>query len=618
MRTVGTMPEKADTRNDLIRFRDIFLARLMLLPRLRSIKRTVRHVMNIDAENRESWGSLLEENARRFPLHMAVKSEEAFLTYEEYNGVVNQYANYLLSQGVKKGDTVVLFLENRPELLIAYSANAKVGAINCMINTNLRGESLLHCLTLNPATVFIVGEEVLDAFEEVHEKLKLQGPQKAFFVQDRGNRPAPAGFIDLKEAVKECSGANPPTTLEVKPRDPIAFVFTSGTTGGMPKAAVITHRRVVSGCYFTGRAVMNIKPNDTIYVPLPFFHTNALALSWPCTLANGAAVAIRRKFSASRFWDDVRKYNGTIFCYVGECCRYLMNQPPRPDDRSHPLRTIIGNGLRPEIWKQFKKRFGITRVLEIYGAAESNLFFINLFNLDCTVGTCVIPYAIVKYDVDAEEPIRDENGFMQRVDVGEAGLLLGEITDRSPFSGYTRKEATEAKILRDVFQKGDAWFNSGDLVRDIGYGHAQFVDRLGDTFRWKGENVSTTEVEQVANTFPQVEISMVYGVVMPGSDGRAGMAAIIANCKLEEFDFKGLAKRFREALPSYAVPKFIRFKADFDYTPTHKIKKTDAKREGFDPAVVTDPIFVLLPGADGYVRLTPRLYEEIMANKYKF
>jgi acyl-CoA synthetase (AMP-forming)/AMP-acid ligase II len=574
--------------------------------------------MNIEAENRESWGSLLEENAQRFPQNMAVKSEEAFLTYEEYNCLVNQYAHSLLSQGVKKGDTVVLFLENRPELLIAYSANAKIGAINCMINTNLRREALLHCLTLNPAIAFVVGEEVVDAFEEVRGQLKLRGDQKVFFLQDRGNRPAPGGFIDLRDAVKESPDTNPATTREVKPRDPLAFVFTSGTTGGMPKAAIVTHRRVVSGCYFTGKAVMNVKPTDTIYVPLPFFHTNALALSWPCTLANGAAVALRRKFSASRFWDDVRKYNGTIFCYVGECCRYLMNQPARPDDRSHPLRTVIGNGLRPEIWKDFKKRFGISRVLEIYGAAESNLFFINLFNLDCTVGTCFIPYAIVKFDVDADEPIRDKNGFMQRVEVGEAGLLLGEITEKSPFSGYTKKEATEAKIFRDVFQKGDAWFNSGDLIRNIGYGHAQFVDRLGDTFRWKGENVSTTEVEQVANTFPQVSLSMVYGVAMPGSNGRAGMAAIVANSKLGEFDFKGLADHFRKALPSYAVPKFLRFKPDFEYTPTHKIKKTDAKREGFDPAIVADPVFVLLPGADQYVRLTPRLYGEIMANKYKF
>jgi citronellyl-CoA synthetase len=512
----------------------------------------------------------------------------------------------------------VMFLETRPELLIAYSAIAKIGAINCMINTNLRGNSLLHCLTLNPANAFVVGEELVEAFEAVGADLGLREDQGVYFVRDHGQKPIPAGFIDLPEAVKNFPATNPPTTARVKPADAIAYVFTSGTTGGMPKAAIVTHRRVVSGSYLNGKAIMNIKSKDTIYVPLPFFHTNALALSWPCVFANGAALAVRRKFSASKFWDDVRKYNATVFCYVGECCRYLMNQPPKPDDRKHPLRTIIGNGLRPDIWKDFKKRFGITKVYEIYGAAESNLFFINILNLDCTVGTSLSPFAIVRYDLDTEQPIRDKDGFMQRVEVGEAGLLLGEITDTAPFLGYTNKEATESKVFRDVFVKGDAWFNSGDLIRDIGFKHAQFVDRLGDTFRWKGENVSTTEVEKAANTFPQISMSMVYGVRIPGSDGRAGMVALIANTKLEDFDFAGLAEHFRQGLPSYAIPKFVRFRTQFEYTPTHKIKKVDARNDGFDPNKVADPIFVLLPNDSAYTLLTKQLYEEIQRGEYKF
>jgi citronellyl-CoA synthetase len=613
------MTNKSPSRNeDLVTFRDYIVGQLSLLWRLPSIVRNVRHIYKLDKENRESWGSLLEENARRFPENMAVKSEESSLTYREYNEHVNRYANFFISQGLKKGDTAVVFLENRTELLIIYSAIAKVGAINSMINTNLRGNSLLHCMTLNPGTSFIVGEEVIDAFEEVQPELKLREGRTVYFVPDRGHRPAPAGFVNLTEAVRDFSAANPATTAGVKPKDTLAYVFTSGTTGGMPKAAVITHRRVVSGTYFTGKVVMNVKPRDTVYVPLPFFHTNALALSWPCVFANGAAVAVRRKFSASGFLDDIRRYDVTIFCYVGECCRYLMNQPPRPDDGNNPLKAIIGNGLRPDIWKDFKKRFGISKVYEIYGAAESNLFFVNIMNLDCTVGTCFTPYAIVKYDIDSDQPIRDDNGFMQRVGVGETGLLLGEITETSPFAGYTDKEATESKVFRDVFTKGDAWFNSGDLLRDIGFKHAQFVDRLGDTFRWKGENVSTTEVEKIANTFPGISMSMVYGVAMPGSDGRAGMAAIIARTRAEDFEFEGLARHFQRALPSYAVPKFIRFKTDFEYTPTHKIKKVDAKREGFDPNKVADPLYVLLPGESEYRPLTNELHEEILSGKYRF
>jgi len=418
--------------------------------------------------------------------------------------------------------------------------------------------------------------------------------------------------------MKDSPAENPPTTASVKSADTLAYVFTSGTTGGMPKAAVITHRRVISGMYFNGKIVLNIQPHDTMYVPLPFFHTNALALSWPCVFVNGAALAIRSKFSASRFWDDVRKFNVTIFCYVGECCRYLFNQPPKADDRRHSLRTIIGNGLRPDIWKEFKRRFNISKVYEIYGAAESNLFFINMLNFDCTVGTCVMPFAIVKYDVDVDEPARDHNGFMQEVAKGESGLLLGKITEFSPFAGYTSKDATEAKIFRDVFERGDVWFNTGDMVRNIGFKHIQFVDRLGDTFRWKGENVSTTEVEKIADTFPHIAMSSCYGVAMPGGDGRAGMLALIPRTEVESFDFERLAVHFRKALPAYAVPLFLRFKTDFEYTPTHKIKKVDAKKEGFDPERISDPLYVLLPGSHAFQPLTKQIHEEIAQGRYKF
>ena len=602
----------------LITRKDYVLGRLSLLWRYPSIKKNIERLSKIGEEDRESWGSMLEENAEKYPDNIAVKSAEANLTYREYNERVNKCAHHFISQGLKKGGTVIVFMENRPELLVVYSAIAKVGAINSMINTNLRKESLLHCLTLNPGSLYVIGEEVIDAFIEVQSGLDQSGGQKFYFVPDQCETAVPQGFMDLNDAIKDSPSTNPATTAGVTPKDTLAYVFTSGTTGGMPKAAVITHRRVVSCRYFNGSIVLNIKPGDTMYVPLPFFHTNALALSWPSVFANGAAVAIRRKFSVSNFGDDIRKYNATMFCYVGELCRYLMNQPPKLDDSRNPLKVIIGNGLRPDIWKDFKQRFGISKVFEIYGAAESNIYFVNILNLDCTVGTCMTPYAIVKYDIDADEPIRNENGFIQRVEVGGTGLMLGEITETSPFAGYTNKGATESKIFRDVFEKGDAWFNSGDLLRDIGYGHAQFVDRLGDTFRWKGENVSTTEVEKVTNTFPNISVSMAYGIVMPGSDGRAGMVAVISDVKPEKFNFSGLANHFRQSLPSYAVPKFIRFRTEFESTPTHKMKKVNSKREGFDPAGISDPLFVLLPDEAQYKPLTKVLHKEILSGKYKF
>jgi acyl-CoA synthetase (AMP-forming)/AMP-acid ligase II len=613
------MPADSPSKDEgLISFFDYLKGWLPLIWRLPAILSTRRRVANVGVENRESWGSMLEENAAKFPDRPAIKSQEACLSYRQYNEAVNRIANYFISKGLQKGDVACIFLENRPELLIVYSAMAKIGAVNSMINNNLRGDSLKHCLTLHPAKIYIVGEEVIDAFQEVIEDLALRADQKLYYLADRGQKPAPDGFSDLDACAEDIAADNPATTGAVTPADTIAYVFTSGTTGGMPKAAVIKHGRLVRGRYFNGKVVLNLKPTDTMYVPLPFFHTNALALSWPTVFANGSAVAIRRKFSVSNFWSDVRKYDATAWCYIGELCRYLMNQPPRPDDRENPLTKIIGNGLRPDIWQDFKNRFGISKVYEIYGAAESNLYFVNLLNLDGTVGRCSLPYAIVKYDVDEDTAIRDGNGFMQKIDVGETGLLLGEISEANPFVGYTSKQATESKILRDVFQKGDVWFNTGDLMRGIGYGHVQFVDRTGDTFRWKGENVSTTEVEAVANTLPQVSLSSVYGVKMPGGDGRAGMIAIIPECRIEDFDLKELGEHFKRALPSYAIPKFLRLNKNLECTATHKIKKVELKKDGYDLARISDSLYVLLPGESEYQVLTDDIYAGIMANRYRF
>jgi citronellyl-CoA synthetase len=608
------------TSNDegLISFFDYLKGWLKLSWRLPAILRTQKHVLNVGLENRESWGSMLEENAAKFPDNPAIKSAEANLSWREYNEAVNRCANFFISRGLKKGDVACVFLENRPELLVVYSAMAKIGAVNSMINTNLRQQSLKHCLTLHPAKVYLIGAEIIDAFEEVRPDLELGTDPELYFLPDRVQAPTPDGFINFDNASGGFSTTNPATTSDVKPADTIAYVFTSGTTGGMPKAAIITHSRLVRSTYFNGQIVLNMKPGDTMYVPLPFFHTNALALSWPTVFANGSAVAIRRKFSVSRFWDDVRKFDATSWCYIGELCRYLMNQPPQPDDRDNPLTKIIGNGLRPDIWHAFKQRFGISKVYEIYGAAESNLYFVNLLNLDCTVGSCRLPYAIVKYDVDEDTAFRDQDGFMQRVAAGQTGLLLGEISEENPFIGYTSTEATESKIMCDVFTKGDRWFNTGDLIRDIGYGHVQFIDRTGDTFRWKGENVSTTEVETAVNAFPQVSLSSAYGVKMPGGDGRAGMVAIIAAGNADQFNFRKFAEMLHSDLSAYAVPKFVRIKTNLEYTATHKIKKFESKKEGFNPAEIEDPLYVLLPGAFFNDTATTEIYTEIMENKYKF
>ncbi|MFX0105201.1 MAG: AMP-binding protein, partial [Candidatus Hodarchaeota archaeon] len=472
-------------------------------------------------ENKLSWGLILEENAQKYPDNPAIKFEDNILTYKEFNDMVNQYANNFISLGLKKGDVVKVLIKNRIEFLVVYSANAKIGAISSLINTDLRKKTLVYSLNLTPGKIIIVGEECFDTFNRVKSDVNLSDVNKLCFVYDCGEMELPEGFIDLPQTVKNFPTSNPNTTANVEPSDVIAYLFTSGTTG-LPKAALLTHFRVIGPGFAFGKLIAQFTPDDTIYIPLPFFHGTALMTGWSSVLVNGAALALARKFSVSHFWDEIRKFNATGFNYVGEICRYLINQPPNDDDSNNPVRVVIGNGLRPEIWEAFKKRFNIPVIGEFYGSSEGNGGFINLLNFDCTCGLSLGGYAIVRYDYKEDKIIRNQRGFAQKVRSGEVGLLMFESTETSEFRGYTDEKATEAKLIRNLFKKGDIWFNTGDLMRDQGCNHAQFVDRLGDTFRWKGHNVSTSEVEEVLNIFDQITISSVYGVKIPNTDGRAG------------------------------------------------------------------------------------------------
>ncbi len=587
------------------------------LRKIRKHGELFQEIIKLGFENKVSWKTIVEKNAEKYSDNVALKFEEITFTYKEFNELVNRYAHYFISLGLKKGDIVEIFLTNRPELLIIFTAISKIGAINSMINTEIREKTLAYCLNLTPGKCIIVGSELMDAFTNVKSELKISEEQKLLFSPDKDSMSVPDDFIDLSQVIKDFPTHNPSTTYSIKYDDPIAYAFTSGTTG-LSKATMVIHGSLVLAGYVMGLLVTEAIPNDTIYVALPFFHFTAIWLGWAPAFVSGAAVAISRKFSVSRFWDDIRKFNATMFTYVGELCRYLMNQPPTPNDRDNSVRAIIGNGLRPEIWKAFKERFDINIVCECYGASEGVGAFYNLLNFDCTIGLCSVINAIVKYDIEEDKPIRGEGGFMQRVDVGESGLCLFECKGLTQFRGYTNKKATEAKLFHNVFKKGDIWFNTGDLLRDLGCDHAQFVDRLGDTFRWKGHNVSTTEVEEVLNVFDQVLLSSVYGVQIPNTDGRAGMAAIVPSTSVEDFNLKTLADKFRKNLTPYAVPIFLRFKSNLTITPTFKLKKVKLKKEGFDIKKIHDPMFILLPRESEYTPLTKEIYQNIQKGTYKF
>ncbi len=580
-------------------------------------KQLIQDILDLPFDNKISWGMIVENTAQKYPDNIAIIFEENTLTYRKFNELVNRHANYFISLGLKKGDIIEILVSNRTELLIYITAISKIGAISSLINTNLRGKSLVYSINKTSGKFMIVGSELIDVFNSIKPELDLTHNQKLFFSLDVDSIPVPDGFIDLSLSVKDFPAHNPSTTASVKTMDPFAYVFTSGTTG-LPKAAIRTHYGMVGAAYTYGLLMTEVNPKDIIYIPLPFFHATALSVGWPAAFAGGAAVAIGRKFRVSHFWQDIRKSNATIFLYVGEMCSYLINQPPNPNDKNHSVRAIIGNGLRPEIWNDFKERYGIVFIGEFYGASEVPAIFVNLLNFDCTLGMCSSPYAIVKYDFEEDKAIRNENGYMERVDLGDVGLLLFESKGSTKFPGYIDKEASEAKLFQNVFIDGDVWINTGDLIRDQGCNHAQFFDRLGDTFRWKGHNVSTTEVEKILNSFEQILISCVYSVKIPGADGRTGMASIIPSVRVDNFDFKGFANYLRENLATYAIPIFLRFKTDLETTATLKLKKATLKKETFDIGVVSDIIYIMLSGESEHTRFTKEIYENIQNQKYHF
>ena len=588
----------------------------MVAKKLPSSLKGLGYLLKSDKSEALSIGLFLEQNAERWPHHTALLFEDRTWDYASFNGWVNRWSNYFREQGIGKGDVVALLMENRPEVLCAVAALVKLGAVSALINTNQRGEALRHSLNLCSPKAFVVGEELFAAFSEV--KPSLDGAlATTYYVHDTGEADLPDSVLDLVGLTEESSSANPGTTGEVTLGDPCFYIYTSGTTG-LPKASIMTHLRWMKACAGIGLCALALKPGEVIYVPLPLYHNNALSVGWSAALVGGAGIAIRRKFSASQFWEDTRKFNAVAFCYIGELCRYLMNQPSRPDDADNPVRRIAGNGLRPDLWDGFKARFGVPEVFEFYAASEGNVGFVNLFNLDRTVGMCPLPYAIVHYDVDADEPVRDARGFCVRVKKGGEGLLLGKVSERTPFDGYTNPEASERKLLRDVFAPGDVWFNSGDLMRQLGFRHAQFVDRLGDTFRWKGENVSTTEVDEVVNGFEQVNESATYGVEIPGTEGRAGMSSLSLRCSVEEFDAEGICRHLKGALPAYAVPLFLRVRSELEVTGTFKHRKGELKKQGYDIDVVAEPVYLMDPGAESYVRLTRELITALEAGELRF
>ncbi len=544
-------------------------------------------------KSKASIGTVFQDRAARFGDRVFLKFGDQQMTYGEANATANRYAAVLAARGVGPGDVVGIMLRNSPNTVVAMLAVVKCGAIAGMLNYHQRGEVLAHSLGLLDAKVLVAESDLVSAVSE-----------------SGGAAGEVVTIEDLERFAATAPANNPASASAVQAQDTAFYIFTSGTTG-FPKASVMTHHRWLRALAVFGGLGLRLKSSDTLYSCLPLYHNNALTVAVSSVINSGATLALGKSFSASRFWDEVIASNATAFIYIG--CRYLLNQPTKPTDRKHKVRVIAGNGLRPEIWGEFTKRFDIDRVCEFYAASEGNSAFINIFNVPKSTGISPMPLAYVAYDPDTGAPLRDESGRVRRVPAGEPGLLLSRVNRLQPFDGYTDPAASEKKLVRDAFRKGDCWFNTGDVMSPQGMGHAAFVDRLGDTFRWKGENVATTQVEAALASDPSVEECTVYGVEVPNTGGRAGMAAV----KLRdgaEFDGQSLARAVYDQLPAYALPLFVRLVQAMAHTTTFKSRKVELREQAYG-ADVDDPLYVLAGRSEGYVPYYDAYPDEVAAGK---
>ena len=543
--------------------------------------------------SKTSIGTVFQDRAAQHGNRTFLRFDDQQISYRHANETANRYAAVLAERGVRRGDVVGIMLRNSPDAVLTMLAAVKCGAVAGMLNYNQREEVLAHSIGLLNATVVVAEsdfvEPMVDSGAEVADLLTIENL---------------AALAEAKPV------GNPASAAQVQARDPAFYIFTSGTTGH-PKASVMTHQRWLRALAgFSGLGV-RLRSNDTLYCALPLYHNNALTVALSSVIDAGATLALGKTFSASRFWDEVIRMRATAFIYIGELCRYLLNQPPKPTDRAHKVRVIVGNGLRPEIWQEFTTRFGIKRVVEFYAASEGNTAFINIFNIPGSTGINPMPLAYVEFDAETGEPVRDGGGRVRRVPSGQPGLLLSPVTRLSPFDGYTDKAASEKKLVRDAFKDGDVWFNTGDVMNPQGMGHAAFADRLGDTFRWKGENVATTDVEAALASDPGVGECTVFGVEVPDTGGRAGMAAIKLRGGVQ-LDGVGLAEVLYERLPGYAIPLFVRIVESLETTSTFKSRKVDLRNQAYGPEL-SDPLYVLCGRQEGYVPFYSEYPAEVAA-----
>ncbi|HEX2353256.1 MAG TPA: long-chain-acyl-CoA synthetase [Xanthobacteraceae bacterium] len=585
---------------------------------LRGALRTLKLTTPIAKNPTRVFPQVILELADRYDDAPALLSDCERLSYRELAARCNRYAHWALTQNLRKGDTVCLMMPGRPEFVAAWIGITRVGGVVALINTQLTGTALAYCINVVSPKHIIVAAELFESLQSARAHMTGE-PKLWLHGEDNANFPRIDRAVDSLPGEHVAAADLPKLTIE----DRALYIYTSGTTG-LPKAANVNHYRVMLASYaFAG--VMDTQSSDRMYDCLPLYHTAGGVVATGALLVNGGSVVIRDKFSAREFWDDVVRWDCTCFQYIGELCRYLVNSPPNPNERKHHLRLAYGNGLRPDVWPQFKRRFQIPQIIEFYAATEGNVSLFNFDGKEAAVGRLPwwlarrFPIKIVRFDPESQQPIRDNRGFCIECQVDEPGEVIGKIIKHASkpgqrFEGYASEIETDRKILHDVFKTGDLWFRTGDLMRKDKNGYFYFIDRVGDTFRWKGENVSTTEVEEAVGRFDGILESNVYGVQIAGRDGRAGMAAIVAK---DNLNLTALRDHIAQQLPEYARPVFLRIRKDNDLTTTFKQKKINLLKEGFDPSRTSDPIYFNDPQRKAFVRLDPALYEQINSGRVR-
>ncbi|MFW9876790.1 MAG: long-chain-acyl-CoA synthetase [Candidatus Thorarchaeota archaeon] len=584
-----------------------------MTPKEAAVWNLFREVMNNLMRNpNQSIGTRIEQLAEEKPKEKVLFYEDVSWTWEAFNEECNRVANYFLDLGLKRGDTVALMLENSPEYLFFVTGINKIQGISALINYNQRKLALTHSFNVAKAKWIVVDGNCLPFLNEVVDTLNYRTDQ--IFVINNP-KEIKHNYVKLIEKLKLISSDNPKSTSDSILRETALYIYTSGTTG-LPKAVIMQNFRLYTQASIL-YAIASLTPDDIIYIPTPLYHNVGIGCSWMKANLLGAKVALRKNFSATEFWKDIQKFNATYFMYVGEIPRYLLNQPPSEHEKNHTLKKMLGLGLRKEIWEQFQARFKVDHIYEFYGSTEGHR---PLFNVDEVPGMIgrnnMAGFAIAKVDPNTGEFFRNEKGYCIKCKSGDIGMGLIKLEVRGVFTGYKDREKTEKKIMHNVFRKNDNYFNTGDMMKLHENLWVSFVDRFGDTFRWKGENVSTLEVEAVLNSFQPIKLSSVYGVTIPNTEGKAGMAAIKLDSSIN-FDIDEFSQFVLSSLPKYSIPIFIRIIEKVETTTSSfKIVKTNFCKEMYDLNLVKDPILFWDSSTKKYVPLTETLNLKIKEGKF--